>query len=579
VAGRIPQQFIDELLLRVDIVDVIDERVPLKKLGKDFKACCPFHNEKTPSFTVSTQKQFYHCFGCGAHGTVIGFLMDYDHMEFPAAIEELAERAGLTVPHEGGPARDDGALDGIYEILVRAAEYFRRQLREHGDAASAVGYLKKRGVSGRVAADFGLGFAPSGWDNMLKALGSNEAQRRQLLAAGLTIQKDGDRYYDRFRERLMFPILDRRGRVVGFGGRVLGDGEPKYLNSPETPVFHKGRELYGLFQLRRTLARPATILVVEGYMDVVALAEHGITYAVATLGTSATREHLEQIFRASAHVVFCFDGDRAGRAAAWRALETTLPLMRDGHQASFMFLPEGEDPDTMVRKLGQERFEKQLSKATSLATFLFDHLGEEADLSTLDGRARLVELARPLLRELPPGAFRELAGQRLAELSGMNNAGLTTLIDGGEAPKPRRRQTPVRASASPSLVRRAILILLHHPSLAAKANPAEALRALELPGIPLLLEIIELLHRNPNLSTGALVEHFRDLDAGRHLAKLAMSEAPEYSEALERELTDCFKKLSQLLAEQRYAYLTRKAHQGTLTDEERVEFRRPARER
>ncbi|MFM1892488.1 MAG: hypothetical protein RLZ44_1565, partial [Pseudomonadota bacterium] len=355
MAGKIPQRFIDDLIARVDIVDVINQRVPLKKAGHEYKACCPFHDEKTPSFTVSPTKQFYHCFGCGAHGTAIGFLMDYDRLSYPEAIEALADDLGLEVPHEAGVERGPD-LSPLYEILEQAARFYAWQLRRHPDSARAVEYLRQRGVSGEIAADFRIGFAPPGWDNLLRELGGDARAVDSLRGAGLISEPEDGKRYDRLRDRIVFPILDARGRVVGFGGRVLGAGEPKYLNSPETPVFHKGRELYGLYQAKQAVKQLERLLVVEGYMDVVALAQFGIRYAVATLGTATTAEHLEKLFRSVPEVVFCFDGDRAGRDAAWKALETALPLLREGRQARFLFLPEGEDPDTLVRREGAAAF-------------------------------------------------------------------------------------------------------------------------------------------------------------------------------------------------------------------------------
>jgi DNA primase len=397
VAGRIPQSFIDDLVSRADIVEVIDSHVPLKKAGREHKACCPFHDEKTPSFTVSSEKQFYHCFGCGAHGTVLGFLMNYRHLEFVEAVEALAQRLGLDVPHEDDEGRPATAPTApLYELLARASSYYQRQLREHPERARAVEYLKSRGLSGEIAAEFKLGYAPPGWDNLTRALGPGEAERNQLVRAGLSVERS-ERAYDRFRDRVMFPILDRRGRTIGFGGRVLGDDTPKYLNSPEGAIFHKGRELYGAYQAISSSKTLQRVIVVEGYMDVVALAQHGVANAVATLGTSATSDHVEQLFRMVPDVVFCFDGDEAGRRAAWRALETALPRMRDGRQAFFMFLPEGEDPDSLVRSRGGEAFEKLAADAPSLGTFLFDRLVDQVDLGTIDGRSRMVELARPLL--------------------------------------------------------------------------------------------------------------------------------------------------------------------------------------
>jgi DNA primase len=576
VAGLIPRQFIDELLSRVDIVDVVDEYVPLKKGGKDHKACCPFHNEKTPSFTVSADKQFYHCFGCGAHGSAIGFLMEYAHMDFVEAVEDLASRAGLQVPREQGDGERAASLQPVYDILAKASAYYQQQLRQHAEGARAVDYPRSRGLSGEVAAAFGLGFAPPGWDNLLGAIGRSDADRAQMSRAGLLVDKGGGGYYDRFRDRITFPILDRRGRTVGFGARVLGDETPKYLNSPETPVFHKGRELYGLYQARKAAGHPQRLIVVEGYMDVVALAQHGIRNAVATLGTAATEAHLEQLFRVSRDVVFCFDGDEAGRRAAWRALETALPAMQDGRQALFMFLPEGQDPDSLVRTEGADAFGAAVEAADSLGTFLFDHLAAQVDRSTIDGRARLAELARPLLAKLPKGSFQALCSKRLAELTGLAPENSATLIPGRGNATAVRPAGPLNKQKrqSPSLVRKVITWLLHYPSLGQGVTSTDHLRSLELPGVPLLLELVETLEGNPNLTTGALLERFRDHPSGRHLAKLAAEEVMVLDEGLEREFEDSLEKLHRLADDQRFAVLARKGREGHLSDAEKREFAR-----
>ena len=366
MAGRIPQHFIDELLNRVDIVDVIDSRVPLRKAGRDFQARCPFHEEKNPSFTVSQNKQFYHCFGCGAHGSAISFLMEYEHLDFIEAIKELAHKAGIALPAiEEDPAHK--AIDkDLYGVMEEAASFYRQQLRNHADSPKAVEYLKGRGLTGQIASEFGIGYAPPGWDNLLKAIGGSAQRQTQLATTGMAIEKEPGRYYDRFRNRIMFPIRDRRGRIIAFGGRVIDSNDtPKYLNSPESPLFHKGKELYGLYEARQALRQIDRLLVVEGYMDVVALAQHGIRYAVATLGTALTPDHIAPLFRTTQEVVFCFDGDRAGRDAAWKALDIMLPELKEGRTARFMFLPDGEDPDTLVRKIGQTAFEELVKNAVS----------------------------------------------------------------------------------------------------------------------------------------------------------------------------------------------------------------------
>ena len=420
MAGRIPQHFIDELLNRIDIVDLIDGYVPLKKAGANYKANCPFHGEKTPSFTVSPTKQFYHCFGCGVNGSAIGFLMEYDHMEFREAIEKLASSVGMEIPTEAKNFEKKQTVSqgiDLYQLMNQVSGYYQAQLRQHADKQEAVDYLKHRGLSGATAKRFGLGFAPDGWDNLMSEHGATAPAQKALLDTGMLTQNDKQRVYDRFRHRIMFPIEDHRGRVVGFGGRVLGDGEPKYLNSPETPIFHKGSELYGLFAARGGIKEAGGVLVVEGYMDVVALAQAGINNAVATLGTATTPMHLQRLFRHTQNITFSFDGDRAGKAAGWKALETCLPLMQDGYQISFLFLPDGEDPDTMVNKIGKDGFLELVANATSLTDFLIDTLRKRADLNRLDGRAKLAKLARPLIRQFPDGVLRQLVVEQLARLA------------------------------------------------------------------------------------------------------------------------------------------------------------------
>ncbi len=528
MSSRIPEKFIDELLLRVDIVEIVDARVPLRKMGKDYKACCPFHEEKTPSFTVSPSKQFYHCFGCGAHGSAIGFLMEYERMSFLEAIEELAGHAGVPVPKEqaGEPrAKPETGID-LLEVLQQASRYYQRQLREHPQAQLAVEYLKGRGLSGEIAAAFGLGYAPEGWSNLLQALGKDKATQDALHQAGLLIKKDDNSYYDRFRGRVMFPIHDYRGRIIGFGGRVVQQGEPKYLNSPETPLFHKGRELYGLYQARDAIKREQRVLVVEGYMDVVALAQFGIDYAVATLGTATTRDHLERLFRFAPEVLFCFDGDRAGQDAAWRALENALPVLHAGRQIGFLFLPEGEDPDTMVRKEGAAAFNARLRKIIPLPDFFFQTLAREVDLNRLDGRAKLTELARPLLSKLVPGVLQQMMMERLAELSRLEVRNLSTLLNLKSNDKAVKRGKMENARGKPSLIRMALALLLQQPELARELADPAVFAYTQIPGMSLLKEIAQLLQAEPNLNTAAILERFRDSPHQRVLARLAVWQHP-----------------------------------------------------
>ena len=574
--GRIPSSFIDEVLSRVDIVDVIDEYVPLTKAGRDHKACCPFHAEKTPSFTVSGAKQFYHCFGCQAHGTAISFLMDYARFEFVEAVEDLAGRAGLSLPESRGGTHAPPSSTPVLEVLERASRFYRQQLRRHPAAARAKDYLRSRGVSGEVAHTFHLGFAPPGWDNLVRGLEGERAERL-MEQAGLAARRDSGDLYDRLRDRIVFPITNRRGRVVGFGGRSIGDDVPKYLNSPETSVFHKGRELYGLPQARTSGGD--RVVVVEGYMDVVALAQHGIRNSVATLGTAATAEQLKQLFRIWSDVVFCFDGDEAGRRAAWRALETALPLMREGRQAQFMFLPEGEDPDSLVRARGRERFERHIGEAVSLGTFLFDELSARVELGTIDGRARLCELALPLLRKIPHGSFQRLAGRRLQELAGIDSVDLSTLWrEEGTAPTSRQpaASSPKAPGAAISPARKAITLLVQHPELAAEAGDVGELRNSELPGASLLAELVELLADHPCLSAGAIVERYRGHDSARHLANLAVAHL-DLREGLDREFRDCLSRVVQQsrkrMEDERMKALGAKSV-SQLSDEERREYAR-----
>jgi len=573
MAGRIPSQFVDELLARIDIVEVIDARVPLKKAGREYTACCPFHNEKTPSFTVSAEKQFYHCFGCGAHGSAIGFLMEYEHLGFVEAVEELASMAGLQVPREAGQeAEQGGSNQGLYEALEKVAAYYRQQLRRRPQADHATEYLKKRGLTGEIAAAFELGYAPPGWDNLVPALAEQGVSREQLLQAGMLIAKDGGGTYDRFRDRIMFPIRDRRGRVIGFGGRQLGkDDGPKYLNSPETPIFHKGSELYGLYQARKAVRKLERLLVVEGYMDVVALAQFGVQNAVATLGTATTHEHVERLFRVVPHLVFCFDGDRAGRQAAWRALENALPVLGEGRRIDFMFLPEGEDPDTLVRKEGREVFEARMAEARPFSDFFFEALGKLVDVSSIDGRASLVERARPLLEKLPEGVFRHMMKARLAEIAQIDRGALG--MSGGSAGAAQQRRGLQRSGresgAAGSPVRHMIRLLLQRPSLVTIINEDDVFAGLELPGIPLLRSLVELLRKHPHMSCGAVLEHWRDREEGRHLAKLARLPLAVPEDGLESELRDTRDRLEKLGEEQVLDGLLAKSRLGELTDEEK----------
>ena len=589
MAGRIPQSFIDDLLNRVDIVEIIDARVPLKKAGREYTACCPFHNEKTPSFTVSPNKQFFHCFGCGAHGTAVGFLMEYNHMSFPEAIEELARHCGLDIPYEDGkpdfiPQKQNNDL---YDMLAKVDQFYRQQLRSHAQSARAVDYLKSRGLDGKTAAEFGIGYAPAGWDTLMPQFSSGtnkDATEEALIATGMLIKKDNGGCYDRFRDRIMFPIRDRRGRTIAFGGRILPDTQEKgakapakYLNSPETALFHKGQELYGLYEARQALRDIPRLLVVEGYMDVVSLAQAGIHNAVATLGTATTVEHLNRLFRLTQEVVFCFDGDRAGREAAWRALENALPVMGEGRQIRFMFLPDGEDPDTQVKRIGKDEFEKSIEAAMPFSEFFFQRLRESTSMQNIDGRARLVEQARPLLSKMPDGIFKQMMSEQLAQLARMDSSGINQLVSN---PSPTTKPAPgltrrvANKKAPPSPVRFALQRLLHQPELAQEVKDISHLIDGDIPGLNLLIEVLEFLKKNPTLKTGALIEHYRESKHGKHLQKLAAWE-PEFNESvsLSAELSDALEKLTETCLKQRYENLLIRSNQGQLTQEEETEFR------
>ena len=516
--GRIPREFIDELLARLDVVEVINRRVPLKKAGKDFKACCPFHNEKTPSFTVSRPKQFYHCFGCGVSGTAITFLMEFEHLSFPEAVEELAGEAGLEVP-DTGPARSgDNPTLPLLEILGEASRYYKDQLRSHTDASTTIAYLKQRGLTGEIAAQFDLGYAPTGWDNLSSTAG-NEEKLDLMVKAGLISKRESGGHYDRFRARVIFPIHDSKGRVIAFGGRLLDKGEPKYLNSPETPVFHKGSELYNLHRARSAIAQQQMSIVVEGYMDVLALAQHGIDHCVATLGTATTTTHLQRLFRLAPSIVFCFDGDRAGRDAAGRALEIALPLLESGRQVSFLFLPDGEDPDSVIRDQGADTFRTLIDSATPLPDLLFDTLLNQTDLTRMDGKARLATLARPLVSRVPEGPLRELMQQRLSDLTGVAPSGLGGLATTPPT-VPHKRASARSKRLSPLAT--AISVLVQRPQLATGLDlPTAVVDTQDDPGVQLLTKVHGFARENPQLTTASLIERFRGDEQQPTLEKLA----------------------------------------------------------
>lgn len=587
--SRIPQTFIDDVLNRVDIVEVIDARVPLKKRGSNYMACCPFHDEKTPSFTVSQNKQFYHCFGCGASGSAINFLMEYERHEFREAVEALAQQCGMELPQDIANAPREASRQPLYDVLQQTAQWYQQQLRT---MPAAIDYLRQRGLDGQTAKTFGIGWAPDAWQGLADNVADNttnsaSAEKPQLQAAeeaGLLSkgQKDPNRYFDRFRARVMFPIRDARGRVVGFGGRVIGNDEPKYLNSPETPVFHKGRELYGLYEARQANRNLERVLIVEGYMDVVMLAQHGINYAVATLGTATTPEHLEKLFKVCDELIFCFDGDRAGRAAAWRALENVLPLLRDGRQAKFLFLPQGEDPDSMVQAEGAVAFETRFTKAQAATEYLLDKLTADCNLASLDGRAKLIETAKPYLSKLPQGALKTLAGQRLAELAHTDSAYLQSTLSHAASVAPKATQKIDKSLPNRTPMRHAMTLLLQRPELSLVVDDPSEFAQASLRGGELFAELLT--QAKQAQSPALLLERFRDHPHLVTLNKLMASpwfnqdlsdqaDADNVSAVMQQEWDDTLRVLRQELQKNAIDNLINKQSKLGLSLEEKKQLR------
>ncbi|WP_321363377.1 DNA primase [Pseudomonas extremaustralis] len=640
MAGLIPQSFIDDLLNRTDIVDVVSSRLQMKKAGKNYTACCPFHKEKTPSFSVSPDKQFYYCFGCGAGGNALGFIMDHDNLDFPQAVEELAKAAGMEIPREesGRPHKPRQPTDSpLYPLLTAAADFYRQALKSHPQRKAAVDYLKGRGLTGEIARDFGLGFAPPGWDNLYKHLSSDTLQQKAMIDAGLLVENaETGKRYDRFRDRVMFPIRDSRGRIIAFGGRVLGDDKPKYLNSPETPVFHKGQELYGLFEARKNNRNLDEIIVVEGYMDVIALAQQGLRNAVATLGTATSEEHLKRLFRVVPSVLFCFDGDQAGRNAAWRALEATLPCLQDGRRARFLFLPEGEDPDTLVRSEGTDAFRARINQhAQPLADYFFQQLTEEADPRSLEGKAHMATLAAPLIDKVPGANLRTLMRQRLLEITGLSGEAVSKLVhsapqdapptyDPGmdydtlpdyadfhpaqEAYAPQQEWTPKKPGAggkkwdkkpwnkngkrgdrdeayaprtpvaveAPTLI--ALRTLIHHPQLADKVESAEHFANESNTYAQVLIALIEAVQKNPKLNSIQLMARWHGTEQGRLLKALAEKEWLIDGDNLEQQFLDTITRLSAGQHTQTLDELIKRARQPGLSAEEQIQIAKQMRD-
>lgn len=574
MAGHIPRSFIDDLLARLDIVDIVDARVKLKKKGKNYGACCPFHNEKTPSFSVSQEKQFYHCFGCGVHGNAIDFMMEFERLDFVEAIEELASFLGLDVPREQRsgeisttPRANSEQKRNLYDLMGGISNFYRSQLKISANKP-AIDYLKNRGLSGEIVQKFGIGYVADEWDLVRKNFGQQKEAQDMLVTGGMLIENDKGSRYDRFRGRVMFPIRDRRGRVIGFGGRVLEDGTPKYLNSPETPIFHKGKELYGLYEVLQAYREPPQILVVEGYMDVVALAQYGVDYSVASLGTSTTGDHVQMLFRQTSTVVCCYDGDRAGKEAAWRALENALEYLKTGNTLKFLFLPDGEDPDSYIREHGKDAFEQLVQNATPLSTYLFDNLIEihKLNLGTTEGKSALRAHASALINKIPDSYFQELLEKLLDERTGFDNQLRRARVHNkNPTPQPHKelKRTPMRE---------VIALLIQNPNYADMVPDLSSVKGLQLPGLSLFVEVLDICQVNPHISTGQLLEHWRESKHEALLSRLASWEIPLVEDNQEDIFLDSLDNILAQCIEKQIENLQAKARSVGLSAEEKREL-------
>ena len=577
--GLIPQHFINDLIDRVDITEVLGKHIPLIKAGKgEFKAVCPFHDDSNPSLTISPAKGFYHCFSCGAHGTAVGFLMNFEHLGFVEAIESLASSLSIEIPYEKNqqPIKRN---NNLFDLLVKIQTHYQEMLKID---KKAIEYLKNRGITGKIAKRFNIGYAPSGWRSVLDKFGRSSAEIKKLLTLGLIIRKDNNNHYDRFRDRIIFPIRDNRGRFIGFGGRILTQDQPKYLNSPETPIFHKGRELYGLYECQQALRNIERLVVVEGYMDVISLAQHGIDYAVASMGTATTDDHFNRLFRLTDYIYFCFDGDQAGLDAAWRALENALPHIREGRQIKFVFLPKNDDPDTFIKKNSAAIFEKELDNGKDLSDFLIEKLAKNIDIKSIDGKARLAEQARPLINSIATGIYKELLIEKLATSINISAKKLNKLL---LKSTDKTKQNKIRGSSlstrkisrnfsktRPSIVRKAITIILNFPQSSQNID-INSITELQLPGVQLLYELIKTSKKEPKITTAGLIERWRDDKEGKHLGKLAAMELPEHEDfnAME-ELKNCINQLIVLANRKRIHALIEKEKQALITDKEKTEL-------
>jgi DNA primase len=579
MAGYIPRNFINDLLARLDIVDVIDARVKLKKKGKNYSACCPFHNEKTPSFSVSQDKQFYHCFGCGVHGNAIDFIMEYERLEFVEAIEELAGLLGLEVPREQGTTPFDAKKSQarkeqkrtLYDLMEQIAQFYRHQLR-HPSSKVAIDYLKNRGLSKDIVQKFGIGYVADEWDLIHKNFSRTPESEQMLTAAGMLVENDNGRRYDRFRGRVMFPIRDRRGRVIGFGGRVLGDGTPKYLNSPETDIFHKGKELYGLYEVLQAHREPPQILVTEGYMDVVALAQYGVDYAVASLGTSTTNDHLQVLFRQTNAVICCYDGDNAGRQAAWRALENALSLLSGNKTLKFMFLPDKEDPDSYIRQRGTEAFEHQVQQSMSFSDFLFQGLmSRVVDNSSREGRFRVIHLAEPLINQVQDEALKIYLWEELSLRTGLSANAIQSALNKKQVSEHSPAIRP-QAEMKRTPMREVIALLLQNPSYADRIPDLSSIATLDIPGLSLFIEVLEKCRNYPNVTTGQLLENWRGHRNEPLLSRLASWDIPLVEDNQEEIFLDSLDKIITQCVEKQIENLQAKERSVGLSADEKREL-------
>ena len=577
MSGLIPQHFINDLIARIDIVEVIGKRIEIKKAGKEFKAICPFHDDSNPSLTISSTKGFYHCFSCGAHGTALGFLMDYEHLGFVEAIESLSSDLGIDIPYEKN-SKPPKRNNDLFVFMDKIQEHYQNNLKNN---KKAIDYLKKRGINGKTAKRFNIGYAPHGWQNILDHFGQSNSEIKQLLSLGLIIKKDNNEHYDRFRNRIIFPIRDNRGRFIGFGGRILNQDQPKYLNSPETPLFHKGKELYGLYECQQAIRNIKKIVVVEGYMDVIGLAQHGVNYAVASMGTATTADHFTRLFRLTDFICFCFDGDQAGLDAAWRALENALPHIREGRQIKFVFLPNGEDPDSYIRNNSAADFEKQLKAGADLSDFLIDKIAQNIDIKSIDGKARLAEKAKPLISQIPKGIFKELIIEKLSEFIGLSPKKLKILLTQNakrNSIKFRNNKVTYNKTAqkknkeSPSIIKKAITLVLNYPEIVKNIDDF-SINDQNKPGTEILKKLIDTIKEEPKINTAGLIERWRDDKEGKYLGQLAITELPENTEfdAL-TELKNCFLLLEKIYYKERINILIDKQSKNELSAKEKNEL-------